>query len=97
MVQALDKYYFFQNYPNLFNSSTTICFYLPKPILINLAIYNSLGKKVSTLINEEMSVGIHCIDWNPSELPIGNYYYKLEIPEFTETKKLIINKQAPNI
>ena len=92
MVQALDKYYLFQNSPNPFNSSTTICFYIPKPILVNLAIYNSLCKKVTTLINKNMEAGIRCIDWNPSELHNGNYYYKLETSEFSETKKLILNK-----
>lgn len=81
-----------QNYPNPFNNSTTIYFYIPKSTSVKLSIYNILGKKVNTLINEQLTTGIHNVKFNSSDFSSGLYYYRLETPEFDETKKLTIQK-----
>ncbi|MFC2088989.1 PQQ-binding-like beta-propeller repeat protein, partial [Calditrichota bacterium] len=53
-----------QNYPNPFNPVTTISFDLPEYSKVNLSIYNLLGQKVATLIDEKMKAGNHEITWN---------------------------------
>jgi flagellar hook assembly protein FlgD len=54
----------YENYPNPFNLSTTITFQLKQPSFINLEIYNVLGKKIKTLLNEYIYRGFHKIIWD---------------------------------
>ncbi len=81
-----------QNYPNPFNPNTTISFSLPKNTNVKLLVYNSIGQLVSTLMNEFKNAGIYNISFEAKNLPSGVYYYKLETPEYTSTKKLILMK-----
>jgi len=81
-----------QNYPNPFNNSTTIYFYIPKSTFVDLTIYDVLGKKMATIINEQLRTGTYNAKYESSDLPSGLFFYRLETPEFIETKKLIIQK-----
>lgn len=81
-----------QNYPNPFNPSTKISFSLPKTGFVKIVVYNSLGKEVSTLINEEKNTGRHEIEFTAKNLSSGIYFYKLSSGEFEETKKMILIK-----
>lgn len=67
-----------QNYPNPFNATTTIEYYLPRTSIVNLAVYNVVGQKVSVLVNSRQSRGHHLISFDASRLPSGNYLYRLE-------------------
>ncbi|MBD3341073.1 MAG: T9SS type A sorting domain-containing protein, partial [Candidatus Lokiarchaeota archaeon] len=61
-------YILYQNYPNPFNQSTTIRFALPRESIVNLTIYNMLGKQIKKLINNKrMSMGTHSVIWNGSD------------------------------
>ncbi|MGB2696785.1 MAG: T9SS type A sorting domain-containing protein [Candidatus Zixiibacteriota bacterium] len=86
-----------QNYPNPFNLSTEIEYSLPKDAHVRLVIYNVLGQKVRTLVNEYKSVGTYTIAWdgsndNGSVTSSGIYFYKLVAGEYTQTKKMVMLK-----
>jgi len=90
-------YMLHQNYPNPFNPGTEISFSLAKSSFVTLEIYNSLGQKVATLINNEMNSGNHKITFNASDLSSGIYYYriaihsdKIQAVEFQSVKKMLL-------
>lgn len=85
-----------QNYPNPFNPSTKIKFDIPASMKdvsnVKLSLYNSLGKNVATLINENLSAGTYEINWNAIAYPSGIYFYTLEANDFKETKRMVLLK-----
>jgi len=85
-------YTLYQNYPNPFNPSTTIKFGLPKEGMVTLEVFNLIGEKVAPLVNKELTVGYHTIDFNGSRLSSGIYLYKITAGEFTSTKKFVLMK-----
>ncbi|MBN1895889.1 T9SS type A sorting domain-containing protein [bacterium] len=68
-----------QNFPNPFNSSTKIHYYLHEPNHIRLEITNIKGELVQTAINEMRSAGNHVVQMNTNHLPSGIYFYKLRV------------------
>jgi hypothetical protein len=86
------EYNLYQNYPNPFNPSTAIEYSIPKSGLVQLTIYNVLGKKVSTLVDRYEPDGIHHVNFNASNLASGIYFYKLRVNNFTAVKKLMLIK-----
>lgn len=81
-----------QNYPNPFNPTTIINYSIPTTQYTILRVYNSLGKEVSTLVNENQSPGSYSVDFNGEGLPSGIYFYKLEAGDFVDTKRMILLK-----
>ena len=81
-----------QNYPNPFNPSTTINYSLPNSGNIKLTVYNSIGSKVATIINEYKPAGNYSVKFNASNLASGIYLYRLESGNYNDAKKLIILK-----
>ncbi len=81
-----------QNYPNPFNPSTKITFSLPKEELTSLEVFNMLGQKVGTLVNEKLSAGVHEYSFNASKLSSGVYFYHIKSGKFAQTKKMILMK-----
>ncbi len=82
-----------QNYPNPFNPTTKINFTLAESGQVDLDVYNILGEKVITLVNQEMTAGSHEINFNASNLASGIYIYRLNIRnKFIDTKKMILMK-----
>jgi hypothetical protein len=81
-----------QNYPNPFNPITTISFSLPTKELVNLKIYDSLGKEITTLVNEELSKGAYEKTWDASLYGSGVYYYRLTAGGFSKTCKMLLVK-----
>jgi len=79
-------------YPNPFNPSTTIRFDLPAERFITLSVYDITGKLVETLINEVLQQGSHNIQWQPQNLPSGNYFVQLKSRNRTFTQKLTLLK-----
>ena len=86
------EYSLTQNYPNPFNPTTTIEFSLPKSSAVKLEVFNILGQKVSTLINEFMPAGVHSVDFDGKNNPSGIYFYRLEHEKGAETKKMVMIK-----
>ncbi|MDX2128438.1 MAG: T9SS type A sorting domain-containing protein [Chloroherpetonaceae bacterium] len=81
-----------QNYPNPFNPTTTIQFRLPQSGFTELTIYDMLGRKVSTLINQRMEAGLHRVNFNAQSLASGVYFYRLSTGNFSMTKKMTLIK-----
>ena len=81
-----------QNYPNPFNPSTTISFTIPLKSFVSLKVFDALGRKVSTIVSEEMHAGRYSRQWNAEGLPSGVYFYHLEAGTYHDTKKLLLLK-----
>lgn len=84
-----------QNYPNPFNPTTTISFSLPHQSRVRLSVYNILGQKVVTLIDDTKPAGTYSVDWigtNSEGRPVasGVYFYRLETGTFTESRKMLL-------
>lgn len=91
-IAAPSKFELSQNYPNPFNPVTTIKYNVAKAGNVRLAVYNSLGQEIETLVNEFKEEGYYQVSFDAIELPSGVYLYKLEAPGFTQVKKMILNK-----
>ena len=81
-----------QNYPNPFNPGTTIQFVLPRRAHVSLEVFNVLGQRVVTLIDETMAAGEHHVEWDGSEKPSGVYFYRLKAGAYTENRKMVLVK-----
>ena len=86
-----------QNYPNPFNPTTTISYSIPPNVKqetqeVKLTIYDVLGKKVATLVNQKQSSGNYQVQFDASSLPSGVYYYKLRAGNFVQIRKMMLLK-----
>jgi hypothetical protein len=86
-----------QNYPNPFNPTTKIEFTLAKSGFVTLQIYDVLGRKVKTLVSEELSSGYKSVIWDGKndagdEVASGVYFYQLKVGDFSEPKKMLLLK-----
>jgi parallel beta-helix repeat protein len=75
-------------YPNPFNSSTTFVFDLPAQSFVIFTVYNILGEQVSTLLSKNLNAGRHRITWNPDDLPVGVYFYRLQAGQCDIIRKI---------
>jgi len=82
----------FQNFPNPFNSSTTIYFTIKSENLVELKIFDILGREAKTIINKRMPVGKHTVLFDLSDLNSGIYFYQLKVGEQALSHKLILMK-----
>jgi hypothetical protein len=86
-----------QNYPNPFNPTTRISFSLAVDSKVSLKIFDVLGQEVASLVNQDLTQGVHTYDFNATGINSGVYFYKLEATglngnEFTDVKKMILVK-----
>lgn len=87
-----NKFELKQNYPNPFNPSTTISFTIPKDEKIKLEVFNILGQKVATLVNDFKTKGTYKVNFNGSNLASGVYLYSLQYGKNMLTKKMVLLK-----
>lgn len=81
-----------QNYPNPFNPVTKIKFSVPVSSLVRITIYDILGRKINTLVNENLSAGTYETEWDGSAFATGVYFYSLKAEGFKETRKMLLIK-----
>ena len=86
-----------QNYPNPFNPVTNIQFDIPEESEVRMEIYNLMGQRVATLVNNTLEPGFHAVKWNGTndfgkQLSSGMYIYRISANNFTSVKKLILMK-----
>lgn len=86
-VFALD-----QNYPNPFNPSTTIEFQLPKESRVTLEVYNLIGQRVATLVDEIRAAGYYVQRFDGAHLGSGVYFYRFSTPEVSFVRKMLLTK-----
>ena len=79
-----------QNYPNPFNPATKIVYRLAKNSPVELAVYNALGQKVATLVDERKQAGVYNVTFDGSGLPSGVYFCKLKAGAFEQTRKMLL-------
>lgn len=92
-----ESFSFSQNYPNPFNPNTTFSFSLPSAAQVTLSVYNVLGQKVATVINQNYPSGRHSYDWNGMDdrgraLSSGVYFARFVAGGFASTKKMVVVK-----
>ncbi|MBP9120452.1 MAG: T9SS type A sorting domain-containing protein [Ignavibacterium sp.] len=83
-----------QNYPNPFNPNTSIKYAISSTQFVTLKVYDLLGREVAILVNEEKPAGVYNVQFtiNNVQLSSGIYFYKLQVGDFIETKKMILLK-----
>jgi len=83
-----------QNYPNPFNPSTTLSYSIPEHGMVELKVYDVLGREVATLVNKEQSAGSYQVQFtsNNYQLTSGVYFYKLQSGGFFESRKMVLLK-----
>jgi len=86
-----------QNYPNPFNPVTTLRYDLPENALVNITIYDMLGREVKTLINQTQDAGYRTVIWNATNdygkpVSAGIYLYQIQAGEYFSTKKMVLLK-----
>ena len=86
------NYALHQNYPNPFNPSTVIEYAVPNKVHVKLIVYDVLGRKVETLVDQEETPGTYKVLLNAGDLPSGLYFYRISAGNFVETKKCLLVK-----
>jgi Zn-dependent metalloprotease len=86
------SYELLASYPNPFNSTATIKYYLPKQANVKIEIYNLIGNKVKELYSGNQESGYHNILWNAEAVATGTYYCRMTTPEVSKTIKLVLVK-----
>ena len=94
-----------QNYPNPFNPQTSISYAIAQNASVKLTIYNILGQKISTLVDEQKVSGVYSVSWNGkndagAQVASGLYFYRLEAKHtqngnqriFVDAKKMLLLK-----
>ena len=85
------------NYPNPFNPVTTLRYELPENALVNITIYDIMGRQVSTLVSSQQTAGYKSVQWyatNDEGAPVsaGLYLYTIEAGQYLQTKKMVLLK-----
>jgi len=92
-----NKYALYQNYPNPFNPVTTLRYNLPKDQMVNIAIYDMMGRTVRNLINSHETAGYKSIQWDAANdagvsVSAGLYLYRIQAGDFVQTRKMVLLK-----
>ncbi len=86
------KFQIYQNYPNPFNPVTTFKFYLPKVGKVRIDIFNILGQRVETVLNDQRRAGLHTVTWDAGKRASGIYFYRIQYNGQIKIKKLAVVK-----
>lgn len=93
--QIPDNIILYHNFPNPFNPSTTISFKISRKSKVFLEIFDIFGKKIKTLVDDEIDSGIYQFTWNGTDdlnnqVASGIYFYRLIVGKNSQTKKMIL-------
>jgi len=96
-TQIPGTYNLHQNHPNPFNPTTTLRYDLPDDGMVNITIYDMMGRVVRNLVNDHQSAGYKTIQWNGTNgfgepVAAGVYLYQIHAGNFQKTKKMILLK-----
>ena len=86
-----------QNYPNPFNPVTTLRYDLPENSMVNIKVYDMLGREVRTLVNKVQDAGFKSIIWDATNdygksISAGIYLYQIQAGDFIQTEKMVLLK-----
>ena len=90
-------YNLYNAYPNRFNPVTTLQYDLPEDAMVNITIYDMMGRIVKTVVNSSQTAGYKSIKWNATNdrnepVSAGLYLYTIQAGEFRQTKKMVLLK-----
>lgn len=97
-ILAIPVYYMLeQNFPNPFNSQTTISYELKKSTQIELTVFNQLGQLIKVLSHGFQTSGLHSVKWDGkneigNDVGSGVYYYRLKTDDYVLVKRMTVNK-----
>ncbi len=86
------EYNLSQNYPNPFNPTTKIRYSLRTGGQVKIELFNTIGQRVRTLVDEVKPAGIYTLDVAANNLPTGIYFYRIHAGDFKQTKKMLLIK-----
>jgi hypothetical protein len=91
------QYLLSQNYPNPFNPATKIRYSLASPGIVSLDVYDIMGRKITSLVNDFRAAGQYEVSWNGKNsygvnVTSGIYFYKITTENFTQTKQMLLVK-----
>jgi hypothetical protein len=86
-----------QNYPNPFNPVTTLHYDLPEDAMVNITIYDMMGRIINNLVSSQQTTGYKSVQWNATNdkgepVSAGVYLYTIQAGEFRQTKKMLLLK-----
>ena len=90
--ESVSEYYLSSSFPNPFNSSSTIKYYIPSASQVIIKVFNTLGEEIETLVDEIKPSGTYQVTWNAKDLTSGVYFYRLQAGDFVQTRKMILLK-----
>ena len=91
-ISKTSSYALYQNMPNPFNATTEIKFSIPEDAQVNISVYDVLGNRIAEIVSRGFEAGEHIVQFDASELPSGNYFYKMIANDFVSTKPMNIVK-----
>jgi len=91
-VHEVDKIKLNQNFPNPFNTNTVIVYHLPFKTDVRLEIFDSVGRRIAVLVNEQQQEGIYIENFDASHLSTGIYFYRLNTKRLSRTRKMLLVK-----
>jgi hypothetical protein len=81
-----------QNYPNPFSTQTIIKFNVSKPGDVKIVVYNITGDEVKTIFDGSLKPGMHTVLFDGSSEKSGIYFYKIISGDYSETRRMILQK-----
>lgn len=91
-ISIPDKLFQLYNYPNPFNSITIIEYSLPRASFVTIEIYDLMGRKIETIIDQHQKSGYYHISWDASYQTSGIYYCVIKDGEFIKARKMMLIK-----
>ncbi|MBS1492022.1 MAG: T9SS type A sorting domain-containing protein [Bacteroidetes bacterium] len=86
------KFELSQNFPNPFNPATTINYQLANADFVSLKVYDIMGREIANLVNQSQPAGFYSVKFDASSLTSGIYFYEIRTSNFSEVKKMMLNK-----
>lgn len=86
------EYFLSQNYPNPFNATTIIEYSLPEQTFVRLEIYNTLGQRVSVLVDRVQPAGNYTLEWRGDNRASGIYFCRIMAGQYRKTRKMALIK-----
>ena len=92
-----ESFFLQQNFPNPFNPFTTLQYNLPENSMVNVTIYDMLGRQVKTLVNQDQVAGYKSVVWDATNdygkpVSAGIYLYQIHVDNYIQTKKMVLLK-----